>query len=264
MKLLEDLAVFNRITFIEKTHSYLIDGQPINGPSVTKLLKRFKKKFETETVAARVAKRTKTTLEQVLADWELNNLYSTTIGSMLHKYIENYYCNKRIEFEGNFSGLGLYEKNKILQNLPILIKYFQNFYNDNPHLLCIKNELVLGDLNDSNVCGMMDLLAYNTITDKIEILDFKTNKKMELSSPYGNLLYPFDTLSEGELNEYSIQLNTYKYILEKHTDIKIDKLKIVWFNVVNDNYKIFELEDMQDKIKLMFDEFKKSSLFEEQ
>jgi hypothetical protein len=264
MNITKELAIFNRVTFVEHTHSYLIDGQPANKLSVTKVLKTFKKEFDKHTVAARVAKRMKTTTEAVLADWGLGNLYSTTIGSMLHKYIENFYCNKRVEFEGDFGGLGFDEKKKIGENLPKLIGYFQNFYNENAHLLCVKTEIVLGDVDDTRVCGMSDLLCYNTNTDELEILDFKTNKKMEKKSPYGNLFFPFDDMSEGEINEYTIQLNTYKYFVEKYTNLKIGKLKIVWFNVVNDNYKIFELEDIQPKIKLMFERFKSASLFEEQ
>lgn len=261
MILAKELSVFNRITFVEKNHSYLIDGQPSNSPSVTRLLKKFKQEFDKDAAAARVAKRMRVTTKQVLADWELNNLFSTTQGSMLHKYIENYYCNKRVEFEGSFDGLGYEEKKKIAENLPKLIGYFQNFYNDYNHLLCIKNEIVLGDLDDTRVCGMSDMLCYNTKTDELEIIDYKTNKKMQEKGKYGNLLYPFEDMSAGEINEYTIQLNTYKYFVEKHTKLKIGKMRIIWFNVVNDNYRVYDLEDIQDKIKLMFDKFKASSLF---
>ena len=264
MIVFKELSVFNRITFVEKNHSYLVDGKPTNSPSVTRLLKRFKKEFDKETAATRVAKRLGVTVAQVLADWQLGNLYSTTLGSMLHKYIENYYCNKRVEFEGKFEGLGFDEKKLIAENLPRLVGYFQNFYNDYSHLLCVKNEIVLGDLDDTNVCGMSDMLCYNTQTDELEIIDYKTNKKMEKKSKYGNLLYPFEETSEGELNEYTIQLNTYKYFVEKHTNLKIGKLRIIWFNVVNDNYRMYELDDIQPQIKTMFDVFKASSLFEEQ
>ena len=262
MIVFKELSVFNRITFVEKNHSYLVDGKPTNSPSVTRLLKRFKKEFDKETAATRVAKRLGVTVAQVLADWQLGNLYSTTLGSMLHKYIENYYCNKRVEFEGKFEGLGFDEKKLIAENLPKLVGYFQNFYNDYSHLLCVKNEIVLGDLDDTNVCGMSDMLCYNTQTDELEIIDYKTNKKMEKKSKYGNLLYPFEETSEGELNEYTIQLNTYKYFVEKHTNLKIGKMRIIWFNVVNDNYRIYELDDIQPQIKQMFEEFKKASLFE--
>ena len=263
MTLFKELNTFNRITFVEKTHTYLIDGQLTESPSVTRLLKRFKKEFERDKIASRVARKKGTTVAHILAEWEMNNLYSTTLGSMLHKYIENFYCNKRIEFEGSFERLGFEEKQKISTNLPKLIEYFQNFYNENKHIVCVKNEMVLGDIDDTKICGMMDMLGYNTETDCLEILDFKTNKKMEKTSPWGNLFYPFDDMTEGEVNEYTIQLNCYKYLIEKYTTLTIDKLKLVWFNVDNPNYQVIELGDIQPKIKLMFDRFKTASLFQE-
>ena len=262
MNVAKELAIFNKITFVEDSHAYLIDNEPSGAPSVTQLLKRFKKKFEVDKIAARVAKKQGTTTDHIKAEWEMNNLYSTTIGSMLHKYIENFYCNKKVAFDGSFKNLGFEEKKKISENFPKLVEYFQNFYNDNSHLICVRNEFVLGDINDTRVCGMSDMLSYNSQSDALEIIDFKTNKKMEKRSPYGNLFYPFDDMTEGEINEYTIQLNTYKYFVEKYTNLKIDKLKIIWFNVVNSNYEIFELGDIQPKIALMLENFKASSLFQ--
>lgn len=262
MKLFKELAVFNRITFVESTHSYLLDGQTTSSPSVTRLIKRFKKEFEKEKIALRVAKKRRTTTAHVLAEWEMNNLYSTTLGSMLHKYIENFYCNKRIEFEGSFERLAFEERKKISEILPKLIEYFQHFYNDHQHLVCVKNEMVLGDIDDTKVCGMADMLVYNTTSDKLEILDFKTNKKMEKTSPWGNLFYPFEEMTEGEINEYTIQLNCYKYFVEKYTSFTIDKMKLIWFNINNSDYQVIELDDIQSKIQQMFDHFKTTSIFE--
>ena len=85
---------------------------------------------------------------------------------------------------------------------------------------------------------------------------------MESNSPYGNLFYPFETMSEGQINEYTIQLNVYKYFLEKYTNIKLKKLKIVWFNITNSTYKIFNIPDIQNSIQLMFSVVKADSLFE--
>lgn len=259
--LFKELSIFNRITFVESSHTYLIDEAPTNSPSVTQLLKRFKRKFDLENMSSRVAKKRGVTQEQIKAEWEMNNLYSTTIGSMLHKYIENFYCNKKINYEGTFQQLGYDEKRKLETNFPKLVKYFHNFYNDNKHLHCVKNEIVLGDITDTKVCGTSDMLCYNEMTDSLEILDFKTNKKMDRNSKHGKLFYPFEHLDECEINEYTIQLNTYKYFIETNTNLKIDKLKIIWFNVDNDDYKLFELSDKQSQIKLMFDRFKSDSLF---
>ena len=257
----EELAVFKIITFEEKTHSYFINNKPTNTLSVTGLLKKFKKKFDKHTIAAKVAKRRKITTQALLAEWEDNNIYSTTLGTMLHKYIENHYTNAKSKYEGCLKHVGKDEKIKILENLPKLISYFKNFFNDNLHLQCVKSELILGDILETKICGTCDLLCYNKDTGTFELLDFKTNKKMESNSPYGNLFYPFEHMSEGEINEYTIQLNVYKYFIEKYTSIKLDKLKIVWFNVCNDTYKTILIPNIQKNVKLMFDMIKKDSLF---
>ena len=261
MNIQEELSVFNRISFKEETHSYFIDGLPTDMLSVTGLLKKFKKEFDKLSVAKRVAKKRNICVEELLAEWNDNNLYSTTLGTMLHKYIENHYCNKKEQYQGSFKHLGQEEKLKILNTLPTLIGYFHNFYKDNNHLQCIKSEIILGDIDDTKICGTSDLLCYNTQTRKYELLDFKTNKKMENNS-YAKLFYPFETMFEGQINEYTIQLNVYKYFIEKYTNIRLDELKIVWFNSSNDNYKIYKVPEIQKSINLMFNVIKSNSLFD--
>jgi hypothetical protein len=262
MSIAEELSVFDRITFIEEDHSYLIDGVKTTSPSVTRLLKQFKKKFDVDEAAFRVAKRQGTTADYIKAEWEMNNLYSTTIGSMFHKYVENHYTKQDVEFVGKFDLLGFEEKQKIKDNLPVLIKYFQKFREDHSHYECIKNEFVVGDIDDTRICGMLDMLALDTKTGKLELWDFKTNKKIAHST-FGNLFYPFDEMAEGQINEYTIQLNTYKHFVEKYTKIKIEGMKILWFNVANSSYEVFEIPDIQPKIALMLDRYKASLLFQE-
>ena len=223
MNIAKELEAFDRITFVEEGHNYFIDGVLNTSPSVTRLLKQFKQKFDVDQAAVRVAKRQGTTVDHIKAEWEMNNLYSTTIGSMFHKYVENFYCKKDDAFEGNFNMLGFDEKQKIKQNLPKLVDYFNNFYKDHSEYESVKSEFVVGDLDDTKVCGMLDMLATNSKTGSLEIWDFKTNKKIAHST-YGNLFYPFEDMCEGQINEYTIQLNTYKYFVEKYTNkIKNDK-----------------------------------------
>lgn len=261
MNIIKELSIFNRVTFVESSHSYLVDGQPTGSFSVTQLLKKFKKPFEKEKIASIVAKRENIPVEVLLDKWQSKNLYSTTIGSILHKYIENYYCNKKTKIDISCQELTTEYKQQILDTLPVLINQFHDFYRDNNNLLCVKNEIVLGDVDDTKICGMSDMLCYNNDTNALEILDFKTNKNMKKTSPYGFLLSPFDGMTEGEINEYTIQLNTYKFFIEKYTNLKIDKLKIVWFNSANANYEVFELADIQPKIIEMFDVLKTNNFF---
>jgi ATP-dependent exoDNAse (exonuclease V) beta subunit len=262
MSIEKELQVFDRISFVEKDHTYYIDGVLNSVPSVTRVLKQFKKKFDVDEAAARVAKRQGTTIDYIKAEWEMNNLYSTTIGSMFHKYVENFYTKQDIPFEGNYTLLGFEEREKIKTNLPILVSYFEEFHKNHSNYECLKNEFVVGDIDDTKICGMLDMLAVNSDNQSLELWDFKTNKKIGHSS-YGYLFYPFDDMTEGQINEYTIQLNTYKHFIEKYTNLKVDKMKIIWFNVVNTSYQIFELPDIQTKIVQMLERYKANSLFAE-
>lgn len=265
MNIHESLKVFDRITFEEKNHCYFIDGELAGAPSVTKLLKQHKKPFDADAAAEKVAKRERVTAEYIKAKWAAGNLYSSTIGTLLHKYIENFYCNVNESCDVDLTQLTFEHKEMIKKNLPILTSQFKSFHKDHSELEYIKSELIIGDLSDTRVCGMVDMLAYNKKTKKFDIIDFKTNKRMEKENKYREyLLYPFEHLMAGQVNEYTIQLNTYEYILEKNIpDIEIGRKIIVWFNPNNEDYKVVPVHNIQDRIKEMFRLFKTSSLFEE-
>ena len=263
-KIQNELSIFEKIVFIEESHRYLIDGEPSSKLSVTRAVKLFKKEFELEKMASRVAAKTGSTVIQIKEEWEKNREYSALLGTMLHKYIECFYTKQEFDIKKFDIILDYDKKLKLKETLPTLINQFHNFYDENQHLLPIRNELVLGDLNDTKICGTVDMLAYNTKTNELEILDFKTNKKMQQVTSFGNLFYPFDNLTEGEINEYSIQLNAYKYFLESYTNLKVNKLKIIWFNSQNPSYQIFELEDFQQKMPLMLNKIKVDALFQEE
>ena len=142
-----------------------------------------------------------------------------------------------------------------------MVGYFQNFYRENPQFKCIKNEFIVGDLDDTKICGTADMLALNAQTNSLEIFDFKTNKKLNNSSKYSKLFYPFDDMDECEINEYTIQLNTYKYFIEKYTNLKVGDMKLIWLQPSNDTYKIISLPSIQEKIIVMLERFKATSLF---
>jgi hypothetical protein len=149
------------------------------------------------------------------------------------------------------------------KNLKVLVKQFMNFYNDTKdYILPVKNEFVVGDLEDTRICGMLDMLAYNTQTEKYEIYDFKTNKRFSLVSEFEKKLqYPVQHLDECELNIYSLQLSLYKIFIQKYAKIEIDKLKVVWFSVNNENYKIIELDYLQNEcLSLMVEYLTKNPL----
>jgi len=255
---LPELTIFNCITFLSITHKYLINNAPSAPISVTGLLNLYKEKFYKEKWAAITAKKQNTTPDTILSIWDLNNLYSTTKGTMLHNYIENYYNNKIIQYNKDQveRELGTEEHLKLREEIQILIKQFNNFYNDHQHILPIKSELPVGDINGTKICGMLDMLAFNTKNNTYEIYDYKTNKEIRSNNKYGKyMLSPLEHLFECERNTYSLQLSIYKYFIEKYTSIKIDKLNVIWFNQKNDNYEMIPLDYLNEEVELILNDF---------
>jgi hypothetical protein len=256
---LKKLRVFDRITFFDKDHTYKIDKQPSAKISVTGLVGSVKEKFEEDKWAAIKGKELGVTAEEMKLLWKKNNQMSTYQGSTLHNYIDNFYQNKIIPYNQVLaeSILGITLHEMMRTNLKVLIKQFNNFYNTTKDsILPIKNEFVVGDLSATKICGMLDMLAYNTDTNTFEIYDFKTNKRFnEISEYKKKLLSPVEHLDECEFNTYSLQLSLYKIFIQKYTDIEVSNLKIAWFSVNNEDYKIIELKYMPDECAALMKKF---------
>jgi len=256
---LKKLKVFDRITFYDDKHSYKICDEISAKVSVTGLVNTVKEPFDENKWAGIKAKEFGCSPEEMKLVWKKNNQMATYQGSTLHNYIDNFYQNKvkpynRVLAE-SILGQTLHEM--MHKNLKLLVKQFNNFYSDtSEYILPIKNEFVVGDLGDTRICGMLDMLAYNTLTDQFEIFDFKTNKRFSEISEFGKkLLPPVNHLDECEFNIYSLQLSLYRLFIQKYTDIKIDKLKIVWFSVNNENYKVIELKYFPEECMALMQQY---------
>jgi hypothetical protein len=255
---IKELQVFNRITFLDSTHTYQIDGKPSAKVSVTRLIDGYKIPFEKEKWAKIKADKLGLTTEEIIQDWGKQNLYSTTLGTIVHNFIDNYYNNKIVPYDKVKveEELGRDKYNELKEHVVPLINQFYNFYNDKDYILPIKNEFVVGDIEDTRICGMLDMLAYNTKDNTFEIYDFKTNKEIKYKTKFNKYLRPpVSHLEECEFNTYSIQLSLYKYFIEAYTSIKIDKTFVVWFSTKNDDYQLIPLLNMDKEVKDILDHF---------
>jgi hypothetical protein len=86
-----------------------------------------------------------------------------------------------------------------------------------------------------------------------------TNKEInEFSKFRTRLKAPLNFLHECELETYSIQLNLYKYIIQKNTDIKIGKCFLVHIHEEQEDYNIIECKEYQEIIQLLINYIKKT------
>jgi len=150
--------------------------------------------------------------------WDEKSRAGLTYGTKMHRYMELAYFGK-------------YESERI--------DACDKLVSDHKHLIPIALEFVVGGLEEG-VAGQFDGLFYNTKTDGIELHDYKVDEEIDFSNRFQKLKKPLDHLDQCKANKYRIQLNGYAYLIEKYTDIKIDKLIIQ--NFQKDSYVSYEME----------------------
>lgn len=244
----EELNKFSGIKYTDSTHQYILNG--VQQTSVTTFIGGFKSKFDSEAMAKKYALKHNLDYEKVISDWDYIREFASMKGRTFHSYAEYWYANKIFEYDTNAleNEWGVSMVNAVEK----MIKHFYKFHEDSKNsLIPVKSELVVGD-SEYNISGMVDQLFFNKKYNELQIFDWKTNKEIRKDNPYGNkYTIPIDYLDECEYNTYSLQLTTYKRIIEKNTNLKIGKLYIVWFNELNDTYKLFECKQMDEEFDLM-------------
>ena len=256
--LIELESTFSDIFFVEKNHTYKI-GNTQAKTSVSGLIKKYEKPFDSEKIAPFVAKRDKLTVEEVLNKWEFLKDYSCHKGSEFHKFVENFLYRKQISIN-NDSIKAFYESKKpsyfdadienYYSDIKKLIKNFVEFYKwwKQDHIL-IKSEFVIGD-RETGLCGTIDNLSLNVKTNELVIFDYKTNKEIKKTNPRKeNLLSPLNHLENCEYTKYSMQLSLYSSIIEKNTSFKIPSSYIVW--VAGDQYEVLKCLNLKTESKIL-------------
>jgi ATP-dependent exoDNAse (exonuclease V) beta subunit len=249
MNVFKELSKFKKVKYHDEPHKYFIGEQELI--SGTAFIGKFKEKFDSKAMAEKTAKKKGIPAEEVLADWDYRGDISRTKGTLLHNFAENYWQNKIFpidysQYDERF-GAGVME-----ERLEACKKMFIDFYTDSSNTLVpVAMELVVGD-EDLGIGGMVDCLFWNQKHGELQIWDYKTNKEIAEFSKYKKkMLMPINFLQECELNAYSIQLNLYKYIIERNTNLKIGQCYLVHIHEDQDQYNVIQCKEYQDIIELL-------------
>jgi len=176
--------------------------------------------------------------EQQIKDlWNVDKISAASKGTLLHASIE-YYFNDQSH----------------LINPDILSStewsYFLNFLSFNKHLTPYRTEWEIFD-PDADLAGSIDMV-FKDSSGLFHIYDWKRSKEIKLFS-FNNesALDPINHIPNSNYWHYALQLNIYKYILQKNYDIIIDKLHIVVFHENFNNFLDYELPCLQNEVKSM-------------
>jgi len=230
------------IEFFEGPHIYTVKGKT-GYTSVTTFIKGLFEKFDSDVIISKMMsgknwnannKYWGMTADEIKAKWNMNGKSASEAGTKMHEDIEYFYNGAERE------------------NNSVEYSYFMNFVKDHPDLEPYRTEWMVWD-SSLMFAGSIDFLA--KVDGKYVIYDWKRCKKIEKTSGWNKscLDKDLDYIPDTNFWHYSIQLNIYKYILEKNYDILIDDMYLVCLHPENvpANYIKLKVPLMKDEIDVL-------------
>jgi hypothetical protein len=237
-EVLEEKRKQLELTFIEEDHIYYmrdLNGEiKSNFPSVSKLISKFHKHFDSEGKALQMCNGDPEGAKELLAEWKQAGDLSTNMGSRVHFELET----DTIDRFGNYKNVRqpIFDINEEQQRKSDAMigagKEFLDLMLERGAVL-LDTEIVLGD-PEEGYTGQPDkvwLMMNRQKTDYgLVITDWKTNKPKNFEVQYytGRLYPPFGNYHDNALGHYYLQLPLYgRLILKMLQGTKFDKTKLM-------------------------------------
>ena len=191
--------------------------------SVTTILSMLEEEFPAKDIARAIVNQSDEkkkekyvglTENQILSLWEEENRVANEYGTKVHNLLEEYLKRNKFYFPNDDDEREILNSYDEL-NIDLGIKYY-----------C---ERILFS-EKYGIAGMSDHIV-DIGTEFFDINDYKTNKILNLYSPYGKKLkFPVSFLDDCQYNIYSLQLSIYAYFYEEETKKKCRSLSLLYFD----------------------------------
>ena len=259
------LAVVNkherddRIQFEEETHTYTIDGVRKGWTSCTGFLHNFFGHFDADAVIAKMMSSSKwveskyygMTAEAIKKQWSDKGAASSAAGTRMHLDIEHYYNATPLcasEIPSLEEGLAALEKDWV-PNPGAEWNYFCDY--ERTYVIPKgwkpwRTEWLVFD-PEHKVAGSIDMI-YMKPDGTLAIYDWKRIEELKTENRWQSGLGPVDHLPDTNYWHYSLQLNVYRYILQKHYGFVVSELALVVLHPENSSWKVAKLNFMDDEV----------------
>jgi|TARA_B110000114_G_C15092953_1_gene399634 hypothetical protein len=262
------------IVFYEEGHIYEVFGKR-GFTSVTTWIHSMFSKFNADLIITRMMKGKNwntsnkywgKTPDEIKNGWSAAASEASSLGTLLHYQIECFCNNNRLFFNysnGDLLRVFVLERliNSIKDTEEIALyktkewNYFLNFIRDNKNIVPYRTEWVVYD-EEFKLSGSIDMV-YKNEDGTYSIYDWKRTKAIEKENNWRKTcIYREIKIPDCNYYHYSIQLNTYKYILEKHYGIHISSMYLVRLHPNGENYEIHEVHNMQDQLYCLLKKLK--------
>ena len=231
------------VSLDEETHIYNIDGDK-SYTSVTTWNHKHFEKFNSDKIITNMMKSPKwpenkyfgMTKNEIKNIWEKNKVEASTAGTKMHNDIEAYYNNLNPE------------------NDSVEFQYFHNFVNDHKELEPYRTEWIVYDTN-KKLAGSIDMIFKNK-DGTLDIYDWKRCKQIVKTNSFNKwaITKCIEHLPDTNYWHYSLQLNTYKKIIEDNYGFKVNNLYLVCLHPENknNNYQKIKVPILNNEIEELF------------
>ena len=267
----------NNIQFLEEGHKYTILTEPSTVyTSVTTWNHSHFPKFDADMIIKNMMKGKNwkeghkywgLTAEQIKSSWSTNATNVSTAGTDLHYEIECFMNEPKLtphythkELYDLYNTNDTTDTNDTNHNKPDNIEwqYFINFVKDFPHLKPYRTEWIVYN-EDIKLAGSIDMI-YENPDGTLSIYDWKRAKEIIKINKFNKYAITKEICEMPDTNywHYSLQLNTYKAILEEKYNKIIKDMYLVRLHpdAEENNYELIQVPDLSKQIHTLFNDLK--------
>jgi len=261
------LAVLNkherddRIQFEEETHTYTIDGTRAGWTSCTGFLHNFFGHFDADAVIAKMMASPKwfeskyfgKTAEEIKKQWSDKGKASSEAGTRMHLDIEHFYnampatgAKDAYTMADGLAGMAIDEWPPQEGAEWNYFCDYQDAYVAPKGWQPFRTEWLVFD-PEHKVAGSIDML-YMKPDGTLAIYDWKRIEELKTDNRFQSGLGPVSHLPDTNYWHYSLQLNVYRYIIQKHYGYVVSELALVVLHPGNSMWKVAKLSFMDEEV----------------
>ena len=94
-------------------------------------------------------------------------------------------------------------------------------------------------------------MCYTDDSNNFYLFDWKRSKQIKKENYYRKGKYPLNHIDDANYWHYALQLNIYKYILEKNYSKNISSIYLVRLHPDQQDYEVMSIPDLTTEVKLM-------------
>lgn len=172
----------------------------------------------------------------IKAAWSANGKESSEAGTAMHLGIEMVMNGAEAIVEDSIKA-------------SIEWRYFWNYWRDDCEIWePWRTEWEVWD-EDLKLSGSVDMIYRNKKDGTFAVYDWKRAKEIKMDNTFEGGYGPVSHLPNCNYWHYTLQLNLYRWLLEKHYGVVVSEMALVVIHPINKNFRRYKLNRLEDEIE---------------